>query len=1152
MRYRLAVARIGLLAFAVHVAAAQGSPLTQPLQFASREPVFFSVASGGERVDARRAAVLQRRIALELNDASLGDALQTVSRASGLLINYSSDELPPIGRVSVGAHNLTVEAALTVVLLGTGLDVEIAGNQATLVRRSRVVVPRVVSRRRQAAGRIEGRVTDVRSAQPVANATVVVDATSYHAVTKNDGQYAIAGIPTGAYTVTARLLGHAPLSKRVQIYADSVVRIDFKLAEAVAALEQVVTTAVGDQRRVELGNAIVTINADSVVRDAPVTQVTDVLSGRAPGVEVLEQEGQVGVGPRIRIRGLSSFTLSNDPIIYVDGVRVDGTGGAVNATSPSFTHFPTPSRLNDIDPANIASIDVLKGPSAATEYGTDAANGVIVIKTKRGRAGVPRWDLHAEQGMSTMPAHYALAWYAWGHTTDSTHAAVQCPRTFGGGGPTIGNGGCVIDSVTTYQPLDHRATSLFGTGYDSRVGAQLSGGAQQLQYFLSGGYNNTTGVLELPPFFQEQERVASGGKPIPSYVLRPNVMSQATVRGRVTATLGPTADFGFSSGYMSTNQRAGDDGLALSGATIGTGNRNDGFGGYGIFGGFYAPSYSFALTTGQDIRRLLNAANGNWRPLSWLAARATVGLDLGNRTDNSFQPAGPDPQGVTSAPGSSGTGYHGIGLVSTKLFTTDFGVTATVRPAIELTSKTSVGLQYNTHAQTGTLSQAYGLTGAGSLNGASVYLVSQIDSEARTFGSYVEESIGWRDRLFLSGAVRVDAGSGFGSQVNAAVYPKASLSWMVAQDRSHRLRLRAAYGESGVQPPNGATLSLYTPATVVVAGQTTGGDTATVAGNRSLQPERSAELEAGLDAGVLNDRLTLELTYYRKQTHNTIVANILPGSDGGRIEYENLGSVRNYGVEGTLTAHVVDTRPVGWSVTVGGALNANRLASLAPGVPPVNAPFFPFGIQYRQVVGYPLFGYWAPQLQYADANHDGIIEASEVSQTSTLYYVGSSTPTREFTLNTGLSLFADAVRLSAQVDYRGGNKIENNLRANAEEVPSAVAFNDPHASLAAQARADESSLSFAPISGAYFEDGSFVRWRELSVTYVLPSHVVHLVRAQSASVTLLGRNLALWTRYSGPDPEVTTRSTTGSPDAAVDYGTTPLVRSWAFRVDVGL
>ncbi len=1100
-----------------------------------------------------RLAVLDKAIALSLDDVPLRDALEAIARQAGLKVFYGRDFVSDQRRVSLQAANITVTDALTVALRGTDLDALVSmSGSIVLVRHGQ----KRLAQRQQGGGMIAGRAMDGVTLAPLNQVAVRVEGSTLGTVTTSDGRYTIRGITPGPYRITARRVGYTPLTKSVLVATDSTATVDFALTAAPTRLEEMVTTAVGDQRRVELGNSIATINVDSVARTAPVTQLTDVLSGRAPGVQVLQDQGQVGSGVRIRIRGLSSFTLSNDPIIYVDGIRLDGSGTPVYSGAPASEttlSFTKPSRLNDIDPADIASIDVLKGPSAATEYGTDAANGVIVIKTKHGQAGSARWDFHAEQGVSTIPTTFPLIWHAFGHTTDGSNTPVECPRTFGFG-PTVANGGCVVDSVTTYQPLNHASTSIFGTGNESRTGGQVSGGTQQLQYFVAGAYDGATGVLQLPPFFRHL--MATQDQPVPAYMQTPNTMTQGNVRSRVTATLGTVADVGVSAAYIANNQRSGNDGFAIYDAAFGwDGNRNDGLGGYGNFGPIFAPTTAFAITGSEGIRRFAGGTNATWRPTSWLSTRAAIGIDYGSRSDESFFAPGPDPLLFSFIPGGSGTGYHTIGNIGTTLYTIDVGATATAPLSSAIALKTSVGFQYNDHTQSGERTDAYGLTANGSLNGASFYRGTQLDSGAKTVGSYIEESVGWRERLFLTGALRVDEGSGFGARVNEAVYPKASLSWEALQTSSSRLRLRAAYGESGVQPPNGATLTLLSPATVSVGGNTISGDTGSTVGNARLKPERSAEIETGFDASVANDRATFEFTYYRKQTHNTIVANVLPGSYGGSIEYENLGSVLNYGIEGSLTLQILDTRPVAWSVTAGGSLNQNRLVSIASGVPPIDPPFFPFELQYQQVVGFPLFGLWAPELRYGDANHDGFIEPTEVSVSSALSYQGPSTPTREYTLNTAVSLFDHALQLGTQVDYRGGNKIQNGVQTAYESFPGAAVLNDPHATLAEQARAVLASQINGPYPNPFFEDGSFVRWRELSLTYILPFSVTRMLHVRSSSITLLGRNLALWTRYGGADPEVVTANTAifgTAPDGVFDRGATPLARSWAVRVAVGV
>ncbi len=796
----------------------------------------------------------------------------------------------------------------------------------------------------------------------------------------------------------------------------------------------------------------------------------------------------------------------------------------------------------------------MKGPSAATEYGTDAANGVIVIKTKRGQVGPPRWDINTEQGISTVPVSFPLNWHGWGHTTDGTNTSVICPRTTAlGFGPSVGAGTCAIDSVTTYQALDHPGTAELGTGYSQRYNLATSGGGQQLQYFVAGSYGSQTGVQRLDPV-DAQVMLDSTGS-IPSYARTPNVTNGATLHGRFALPLANTASLTVSTGYISNYQRSGDARAVVGAAEGGLGYNDPIYHGWEPFFTGYLPSSAFLNTASQTISRFTGGTTLTWRPASWLSTHGTVGVDAGTENDLSFRRPGSDPTFYTYHAGTLGGGYRSSERQTTNVYTVDVGGSATASIARGLNSTTSVGVQYNDSRQSGTTVLAYGISPSNSLNGAAVSLPGEISNYAKTFGSYAEEMLGWHDRLFLSGAVRVDAGSGFGRQANSAVYPKASASWVLWDTPGQSVRLRAAYGASGVQPKAGSTLTLYASSPVLVGGAVASGDTLTAIANPQLKPERQTEFESGIDASVLDRRVDVALTYYTKLSQDALVNVTLPASLGARTQEENIGSVRNYGVEGTVTAHVIDAQRLQWDVTAGGSVNTNRLVKLAKGVPPIEGNSIS-ATQYRDVPGYPVYGMWAPLLHVNDVNHDGIVEANEVSMDSTMSYIGPGLPSRELTLSTRLGLWRGRVRIGAQFDHRGGYRLENFNWLNnldSDPFPTSPALNDPHAPLWEQGRAIEALAVYSPLNSAYMEDGTFTRWRELSIQYVLPMALVRAVRGRSAALTVSGRNLALWTRYTGPDPEVTTPGAYGGRvDESLDIYSFPLLRTWMVRLDVGI
>ena len=231
---------------------------------------------------------------------------------------------------------------------------------------------------------------------------VRIDGTVFQVTSSTDGTYQISGVPAGEYRITARRVGYIAHTRTVTITDGEAATLNFGLNPPATKLDEIVTTALGEQRRYQVGNVISTLTVDSIAPTAPVTSVTDLLSARVPGLEVVETSGLVGSGEALCIRGQSgSLVLQADPIIVVDGIRQDNTSGG--RLSGLGDIVPSPSRLNDIDFSQIETIDVLKGPAASTEYGTDAANGVIVITTKHGVNGRPQWRVSAEQDGSTVP-----------------------------------------------------------------------------------------------------------------------------------------------------------------------------------------------------------------------------------------------------------------------------------------------------------------------------------------------------------------------------------------------------------------------------------------------------------------------------------------------------------------------------------------------------------------------------------------------------------------------------------------------------------------------------------------------------------------------------------------------------------------------------
>src|SRR5262245_38732639 len=319
------------------------------------------------------------------------------------------------------------------------------------------------------AGTIRGRVVDSTSGEPVPGASVSVNGTRLGALTGNDGRYVITQVPAGPQSLIVRMLGYTPKTKTVTVADNGEVTSDFTIERTASQLSELVVTATADQRKVEIGNAVTTLRADSLVGAAPITSVGDLLQGRVAGLLTFANAGVTGSAPRIRIRGFNSLSQPNNPLIIVDGARVDNTTGAGGGGGTNIQSYGwTAGSVTSMNPEEIESFEIVKGPAAATLYGTDAANGVIVIRTKRGTAGTPKWNLYGEGGVIPGPTKWNDEYYAFGK--NAAGQAVQCVNLARAAGQ------CTVDSVSVWSPMKDAPSSPVGTGNRRQVGAQVSGG----------------------------------------------------------------------------------------------------------------------------------------------------------------------------------------------------------------------------------------------------------------------------------------------------------------------------------------------------------------------------------------------------------------------------------------------------------------------------------------------------------------------------------------------------------------------------------------------------------------------------------------------------------------------------------------------------
>ena len=977
----------------------------------------------------------------------------------------------------------------------------------------------------QAGGRITGVVTDQTTQQPLVGVQVTLSGTTRGSLTNDQGRYVLADVGPGTVRIRFLRLGYLARMDSVTVSAGATATLNGTMVQTVTRLDEVVVSATGEsERRRESGNSVATIRADAVPK-AAITDVSDLLAARAAGVVVTQSSGTTGGGSRIRIRGSNSVSLSNEPLIIIDGIRTNADPGG----STISVGGQNPTRIDDLNPADIENIEVIKGPAAAALYGTAAANGVIQITTKRGRSGRTTWQGYIDGGdvreVTAWPGNYQQI----GTVPNGTSRVSRCPLLQQGAGTCRPK----ADSLLSYNPLEDN--SPFVNGWREQFGLSGAGGTDLVQYFVGGDYNREQGVYAN------------------------NKARRVNLRTNLTAAASPHLDVGVRLSYNQLrlelpNNDNSDQG-ALGNGLLGRNPITSANGGYLSF-----PRAVYQqLTTTQNNDRVTGALDVRWHPLVWFSVTGVTGVDYAGRTDLSLTP--PD---LIQQPDRRAIGNATSNPYSLYTYTSTVTGTATWRPLRDIEASTSVGTQFNDELVRGTQAFGEGLaSGTGSVAGTtSGFAVAAQNSEVVTFGGFAQQKLAWRDRVFLTGSLRGDDNSAFGQDFKLIYYPAVSLSWVLGEESFFprnrfltSLRLRSAYGASGQRPGFRNAVTYYTAVAVKRAGSDLGAFTiGNPVGNASLKPELSKEFEFGLDAGFVGERVNVELTHYRKTTTDALIQRNLPPSSGALSRFENLGEATNRGLEATITARLADTRWARWEVVANGSTNTNKLVRLGQDVDTI---FFGLSsnsgeFTQRHAEGFPLGGYWQrPLTGYADANGDGIISSNEVQVGDQPVYLGQPLPARQLNLGTTLTLFRN-LRLSGVLDHRGGFKVYNAT----EQFRCAVFFNcrsanDKRASLFNQARAVASGrivLGETSTDAGYIEDGSFWKLREVAMTLTAPNAWVRRTKAQAVSLTLAGRNLATWTRYTGFDPEITFNGTSNFSTA--EFLTQPQVRYFTARVNV--
>ncbi len=952
---------------------------------------------------------------------------------------------------------------------------------------------------------VTGTVVDGATLRPLPGAQVGVEGTQLGTLTDNRGRFLILNAPSGPVTLRVVMIGYREATAPVAPGRP----VTIELQETAISLDEIVVTGVvGAQQARAIGNSIGKVNVADLEELAPAMDIQRMISATVPGVRVAMSGGEIGAGGTTRIRGIASLSLGAQPLVYVDGIRVNGEESNSAFGSYGFSGNSQPSRIMDFNPDEIEDIEIIKGPAAATLYGTEASNGVINIITKKGRTGAPRINVTVKQGANFYPDVYNLFPEAW-YMCNGVSQTVEVDDRLR----------CNPGEVTPFNVLkidrDVYGNEWFRTGHAQSYGADVTGGTQQITYFVSADWDRDEG----PVVYNWKNRMSG--------------------RANLTYTPNETLDLTFGLGVIRSKTQSSSAQQALPTAIIWAcpspgceagdmkaPSRIDGpFRGYIA----YLPeAYEDEIEGFQNVDRTTFSLEVNHQPYNWFNHRGIVGGDF----------SGVKNSELYRATGNIGQftpwGRKTIINLATSYFSLDYQANGNFEVGDGLSFTTSGGIQYYQRQEASTLAhgETFPVEALETVSSGSEKRAEEDFLENKTFGAFVQEQFAWQDRVFVTAAVRGDDNSAFGKDFDFVVYPKLSASYVISDEEFFQnaigflnpLKLRAAWGKAGKQPDVFDAIQTYEP--------TVGPEGASVLtpeniGNPELKPEVGTEIEVGFDAGLANDLVGLEFTYYSQTTNDALVrVPVVPSVGFPGVQFRNIGQIKNQGVEVGIDGTIFQSGRVGIDLGATFSTLENEIVSLG-GQPPIIQSSSNLNRQFH-VEGFPLASMFYKRVVSAtlDASSGRNVATNlmcegggKVGDTNYSWgggppvpcadapevYWGQPIPTVEGGIYANLR-FGQNLSVYALVDYVGGHTLSlGDVSAQHRFFINSKAILE---------RTDPILLGYEALGGEGLAqsgvvDGDFVKLRTMAASYTFPASWAARMRASRVGITTSVDNL--WT-----------------------------------------
>ena len=948
---------------------------------------------------------------------------------------------------------------------------------------------------------LTGRVLDAATQTGILGATVSVVGQPDIATQTNDrGEFRIS-IPSGEVVLVARSLGRK--SAEVTVAAGQSTA-EILLERYAIEMEQVMITgqATGVQRA-NVATAVAVVSADELTR-APSASLDNALQGKVVGASINMNSGAPGGGGQVQIRGVTSLIGNGEPLYVVDGVIISnaaissgvntisrGSGTAISSNQDNAVN-----RLADINPNDIADIQVLKGAAASAIYGSKATNGVIVITTKRGVAGAPRFNITQRLGGSQTIREPGSRRF---QSVEDLYAALPTRRD-------------LIDSIVTANngeiPYYDYQNQLYGQNKLSyETVATISGGTEGTKYYASGTNKYDGGTmlntdakrqsvrLNIDQTFNDKWTASVGLNAVASVARR-------GVSNNSQSWASPMYLFAYTPAIIDLQQRDAAGNFVM--------NPFGGGGGSNASNPFQTMSY---IENNEHVNRQIGSANIRYSALTTdqhsLTFTAVGGVDHFNQRNQVYS-----PPFLQYEPND---GYLGV---ASEANTESRSVTGSLNAVWAFTPSSipflgsatmSVGISSEDQWQNTTRIRAQGLVPTVDQIDQGTTDNSQTQSLVRNLAYYAQEEIlAFDDRLYVQAAFRADRSSVNGDRDKYYIFPKASASYRFRSPMpwTDELKFRAAVGTSGNQPTYGVRDVVLSPLGLIDGSNSISPSTSV--GNPAIKPEKMTEQEYGVDASFLDRRAVVEATYFDRTITDMLLQAPLSPSSGLGVQVINGGEMTSKGLELALTVVPLQTGPVTWTSRVQYYDIDQKIVSLP--VAPFSVGSSGFGTSFgrsRMTPGYSTTAIWGNMTRPDGSVVDTIL--------------GEATP--KFTMQFSNDFTFKSLSLNLLLDWRNGGDVANITQNRFDEGGNSRDYDEPSPDPSIGATLGEyryNSWKGGRDARVIIQDGSFVKLREISVSYAVPedfvSHIPGGIRDLRLSLT--GRNLATWSDYWGPDPEV--------------------------------